>query len=168
MTDPDIVGMRPEHWPAVAAIYAEGIRTGNATFETTTPDWDEWARAHLKVGRLVAVDDGRVVGWAALSPVSRRPTYRGVAEVSIYVSERHRGRGVGARLLAALISASEAAGVWTLQASVFPENRATLRLHRRAGFRDVGRRERIAALGGRWRDTVLLERRSRLVHWTEV
>lgn len=158
-----IVPMDPDHWPGVRAVYGEGIATGDATFETAVPSWEAFDGARRRDCRLVAVpgdDDARVVGWAALSPVSSRPAYAGVAEVSIYVAEAARGRGVGTRLMAALIDASEAAGVWTLQAAVFPENEATLRLHRNAGFREVGRRERIGRLDGRWRDTVLLERRS--------
>jgi phosphinothricin acetyltransferase len=155
--------MTPAHWADVRAIYLEGIATGNATFETEAPDWDRWDADHLAVGRLVAVSDGRIVGWAALSPVSRRRAYRGVAEVSVYVAAHARGSGVGTLLLLALIEAAEAAGLWTLQASVMAENIATVRLHERAGFRQVGRRERIGQRSGRWRDTLLLERRSATV-----
>lgn len=148
--------MTPADWPAVRAIYAEGIATGQATFETAAPEWAEWDAAHLPEPRLVA-RDGPVIGWAALSPVSRRPAYRGVAEVSVYVAEAARRRGVGGRLMAALIDG--AAGIWTLQASLFPENEASVALHLRHGFRVVGRRERIGQLHGIWRDTLLLERR---------
>jgi len=155
-----IMPLRPEHWPAVEAIYAQGIATGNATFEAETPDWASWDGAHLAAGRLVAVRGGEVVGWAALSPMSARAAYRGVAEVSVYVAAASRGQGVGSHLLQALIAESERADIWTLQASVFPENQVTLRLHRACGFREVGRRERISRLAGRWRDTILLERRS--------
>ena len=147
-------------WPAVQAIYVEGIATGNATFETRPRDWDEWNSGHLEVGRLVAVRNHAIRGWAALSPVSKREVYTGVAEVSIYVAAPARGQGVGKALLASLIEHAEDAGIWMLQAVVFPENHATLRLHKSAGFREVGRRERIGRHFGRWRDTVVLERRS--------
>lgn len=148
------------HWEAVRTIFQEGIDVGHATFETSPPDWDGWDAAHRPDCRLVALRDGDVVGWAALSPVSSRRAYAGVAEVSVYVSRVHHGQGIGLRLLNALTTASEAAGVWTLQAVVFPQNAASLALHRRAGFRIVGRRERIARLRDAWQDTVLLERRS--------
>jgi L-amino acid N-acyltransferase YncA len=158
-----IVPLLPEHWPAVEAIYAEGIATRNATFETATPGWDVWDASHLPMCRYVLLLDRTVAGWAALSPVSRRAVYQGVAELSVYVAERQRGRGFGAQLMNALITGSEQAGIWTLQATVFPENQTTLRLHERFGFREVGRREKIARLGVEWRDTLLLERRSRIV-----
>jgi phosphinothricin acetyltransferase len=155
-----ITTLTPAHWPDVLAIYQQGIATGNATFETEAPAWAEWDAGHLSACRLVAQEDGRVLGWTALSPVSRRLAYRGVAEVSVYVAAEARGRGIGTLLLLALIDASEAAGIWTLQASVMADNIATIRLHEKAGFREVGRRERISRLHGRWRDTLLLERRS--------
>lgn len=155
--------MRAADWEEVLAVYLEGIETGQATFETRAPAWQEWDAAHLPFGRLVAREGGAVGGWAALSPVSRRPAYAGVAETSVYVGERQRGRGVGRALLAALVAASERNGVWTLQAGIFPENVASLALHKALGFREVGRRERIGKLCGRWRDTLLLERRSRVV-----
>ena len=146
---------------AVLAIYAEGIAGGNATFETEAPAWRAWDESRLPAPRLVARDAARrVLGWAALSPVSRRAVYAGVADVGVYVAADSRGRGVGRALLAALIEASEAAGIWTLQAGIFPENAASLRLHEAQGFRRVGRRERIGRHLGRWRDTLLLERRS--------
>ena len=148
-------------WPAVRAIYVAGIATGLATFETRAPDWDAWHQAHRRDCRLVARRRGEVVGWAALSPASSRDVYAGVAEVSVYVAAEHWGRGIGGALLQALIADSEAAGVWTLQAAIFPENRASIQLHRNCGFREIGRREHIAQLHGQWRDTVLLERRSR-------
>lgn len=147
-------------WPAVRAIYAEGIATRNATFETATPEWEAWDRAHLPDCRLVARIDGDVAGWAALSPVSDRCVYGGVAEVSVYVGTDFTGRGVGGALLEALIGASEAEGLWTLQAGVFPENEASISLHRKHGFRQVGIRERLGRLDGEWRDVALLERRS--------
>ena len=156
--------MRPEHWRQVRAIYLEGIATGHATFETEAPEWERWDTSHMPFARLVALaDGGRVAGWAALGPVSNRKVYEGVAEVSVYVGEEFRGAGLGRALLEALVRESEAGGVWTLQASIFPENAASVALHRSCGFREVGRRERVAKLGRVWRDTVLLERRSRVV-----
>lgn len=156
----DLRPLTPADWPAVCAIYLEGIATGQATFETDAPEWHEWDAAHLSQPRLAAEIDDIVVGWAALSPVSRRAAYVGVAEVSLYVAAAQRGRGIGRALLAALISQSEAHGLWTLQASIFPENSVSLRVHAAYGFRVVGRRERIAQHNGRWRDVYLLERRS--------
>jgi phosphinothricin acetyltransferase len=156
----EIRDLRPGDWPEVAEIYAAGIEAGEATFETDVPSWEEWAAEHPEPHRLVAVAGGRVMGWAALAPVSRRPCYAGVAEDSVYVAAESRGRGVGRALLEALVAGSEAAGIWTLQASTFPENRASVELHLRCGFRVVGVRERIATLRGVWRDTLLLERRS--------
>jgi phosphinothricin acetyltransferase len=152
--------MTADDWPAVRAIYEEGIASGNATFETEAPDWPAWDRARLPSCRLVAHRAAEVVGWAALSPVSARPVYAGVAEASVYVAARARGQGVGLALLRALVDASEAAGFWTLQGAIFPENGASLALVRRCGFREVGRRERIGRRDGCWRDTLLVERRS--------
>jgi L-amino acid N-acyltransferase YncA len=152
--------MVPQHWPAVRAIYAEGIATGNATFETDYPEWETWSMGHVENCRLVAQSGDEVVGWAALSRVSSRAVYAGVAEVSVYVAQSARGRGVGATLLFALIACSEQAGFWTLQASILVENVASVRVHERCGFRVVGRRERIARRDGKWRDTLLMERRS--------
>ncbi len=146
-------------WPAVEAIYAEGIATGNATFETSTPSFEEFDASRHADHRFVASEDGRVVGWAALMPVSARACYRGVAEHSVYVTEAARGRGVGSALMERLISSARGGGIWTIQTSVFPENGATVALHERLGFRVVGRRERIAQLDGVWRDTLLLELR---------
>lgn len=145
---------------AVLAIYLEGIATGNATFETTTPEWEAWDASHLSHSRLVARSDGRVVGWAALSAVSGRCVYGGVAEVSVYVGESGRGLGIGRALLQALIESSEANGIWTLQAGIFRENDASLAIHLKHGFREIGYRERIGKQNGIWRDTILLERRS--------
>lgn len=154
----------PDDWDSVRRIYAQGIATGNATFETQTPEWDAWDRARRPDCRLVICNDaGLVIGFAALSPVSSRPVYAGVAEHSIYVAEDARGLGAGTALLHALIEASEAAGIWTLQSSIFPENAASHALHLRCGFRVVGRRERIAQMNGVWRDTLLIERRSLMV-----
>jgi L-amino acid N-acyltransferase YncA len=147
-------------WPAVEHIYAEGISTGLATFETDTPTWAEFDADKLPGYRLVAVEDGAVVGWAALAPTSHRACYAGVVEHSVYVAEAARGRGVGRALLEALVVGAEAGRIWTIQTSIFPENAASAALHERLGFRVVGRRERIAKLGSEWRDTLLLERRS--------
>lgn len=155
-----IDAMRSADWVRVREIYLEGIATGDATFETEAPGWDQWDGAHLPFARLVARVAGEIVGWAALSGVSQRCVYGGVAEVSVYVSSGQRGAGVGRRLLASLIKESEHNGIWTLQAGIFPENTASLALHAAYGFREVGRRERIGKLNGVWRDTVLLERRS--------
>jgi L-amino acid N-acyltransferase YncA len=152
-----------EHWEAVRRVYLEGIATGNATFQTSAPDWDEWDHAHLSSCRIVATHGRGIAGWAALSPVSRRSVYAGVAEDSVYVAETSRGAGLGMALLLRLIAESEAAGIWTLQAGIFPENVASIRLHTRAGFRVVGTRERVGCLNGRWRDVTLMERRSGVV-----
>ena len=152
--------MLPHDWDAVRAIYLEGIATGNSTFEQSAPDWQTWDQGHLPSCRLVARAESEVLGWTALSPVSRRQVYAGVAEFSIYVAERARGRGIGAALLHALIEVSEREGIWTLQSGIFPENTASLELCRRFGFRVVGTRERVGRMAGRWRDVVLLERRS--------
>jgi phosphinothricin acetyltransferase len=155
--------MRPEDWEEVRRIYAEGIATGDATFETSAPSWEHWDASHRKEPRLVARDGGELLGWASLSNVSDRCVYGGVAEVSIYVAAAARGRGVGRTLLRALIERSESSGVWTLQAGIFPENKASLAIHEQCGFRIVGTRERLGQLAGRWRDVMLLERRSALV-----
>jgi phosphinothricin acetyltransferase len=155
-----VAPMTVDDWPAVREIYRDGISTGNATFETTIPEWPVWNEKQLPAPRLVARERETVIGWAALSRVSARDVYRGVCEVSVYVAAEARGRGVGHRLLEELIGQSEAAGIWTLQASIFPENDASVALHQRLGFRIVGRRERIAKQNGIWRDTLMLERRS--------
>lgn len=155
-----IAPLRADHWTAVARIYAEGIATGHATFETEVPGWERWDGSHLADHRLVALSADEVVGWAALSPVSDRCVYGGVAEESVYVADDARGRGVGRALLEALIEGAEAAGIWTIQTGIFPENEASVRLHERVGFRIVGVRERLGMLHGVWRDVLLLERRS--------
>jgi L-amino acid N-acyltransferase YncA len=152
--------MREEDWPAVRDIYEAGIATGNATFETAAPTWERWDAGHLADHRLVATDGTTVVGWAALSPVSDRCVYAGVAENGVYIHPDHRGRGVGADLLDALVAGAERDGYWTIQTGIFPENTASIALHERVGFRIVGRRERIGQVDGVWRDTFLLERRS--------
>ena len=157
---PSVEKMLPGHWPEVRAVYSEGLATGDATFETEAPEWERWDASHLRACRLVALSDGRVAGWAALSPVSARKVYAGVAEVSVYVAADFRGAGLGRVLLETLVRESEAEGIWTLQASIFPENVASIALHKSCGFREVGRRVRVGQLKGRWRDTVLLERRS--------
>jgi L-amino acid N-acyltransferase YncA len=161
--DMEILSLTPEQWPVVREIYLAGISTGNATFETEAPSWERWHSTHHVFARLIATDGAAVFGWAALSPVSTRKAYAGVAEVSVYVAENARGLGYGRRLLEALIEESERNGIWMLQGSIFPENVASLRLHEACGFREVGRRERIAKREGVWRDTVLLERRSSVV-----
>jgi L-amino acid N-acyltransferase YncA len=158
--DLEVRAMRPDDWPQVVDIYEAGIATGDATFETEAPPWDSWDGGHLPQPRLVASRAGAVVGWAALSPVSERCVYQGVAEVSVYVDPETAGQGVGRALLGALVDASESAGIWTLQTGIFPENTASLALHQGCGFRIVGRREKIGQMGDRWRDVVFLERRS--------
>ncbi|MFZ0913781.1 MAG: N-acetyltransferase family protein [Candidatus Korobacteraceae bacterium] len=155
--------MTKQHWDAVREIYGQGIATGNATFETSVPDWKEWDERHLQSCRLIARWDRKVLGWAALSRVSSRRVYEGVAEVSIYVADEARGHGVGGELLGAMVEASEQNGIWTLQAGILAENAVSISLHQRAGFRIVGTRERIGCMDGRWRDTVLMERRSTVV-----
>jgi phosphinothricin acetyltransferase len=166
----EIRGMTRDDWPAVSRIYADGIATRLATFETEPPTWGEFDTGRLPEHRLIAMTDGRIVGWTALSPLSSRDCYAGVAEHSIcvaehsiYVAEHYRGRGIGNALMDALTESADAAGIWTIQTSIFPENTPSLALHERVGFRVVGRRERIAKLDGRWRDTLLLERRSQTV-----
>jgi phosphinothricin acetyltransferase len=151
--------LAPTDWPAVAAIFAEGIATGHATFETTVPEWEDWDARHLADHRYVAELDGEVAGWIAVIPYSSRAAYRGVGEESVYVSERAHGRGVGRALLSRLIEDARDGELWTLQAGIFPENEASLALHRAHGFREVGTRERIGRLDGVWRDVVLLELR---------
>ena len=172
--DYPILPMPPDLWPAVREIYREGIATGNATFETEVPDWEKWDNSHRSQCRLVALeprdeaiaefliplDEVKVLGWAALSHVSNRSVYAGVAEVSVYVTASARGRGVGKALLQALVQQSELNGIWTLQAGIFPENAASVAVHRSCGFRNVGVRRRIGKLGDTWRDVLLLERRS--------
>jgi len=155
--------MTAADWDRVRQIYLEGIATGNATFEKDAPTWEKWDASHRRDCRLVARRGGEVVGWAALSPVSSRCVYAGVAEVSVYISAGARRRGVGRLLLSALIEHSESAAIWTLQAGIFPENSASIELHKRLGFRVLGVREKIGSMNGRWRDVVLMERRSAVV-----
>ena len=151
--------MTEADWPEVAAIWADGIATGNATFETEPPSWSSFDATRHREGRFVAEIDGSVVGWAAIAPVSTRPCYAGVVENSVYVASAARGSGIGSALMQALVEAARQAGIWTIQTSVFPTNAASVALHERAGFRVVGRRERIAELDGVWRDTLFLELR---------
>lgn len=159
----NIKKMEPAHWDAVKEIYENGIATGHATFETQAPEWEKWDREHLKFARLIALVNHTVAGWAALSPVSGRCVYGGVAEVSVYVADEYKGNGIGKMLLEALISQSEANGIWTLQAGIFPENIASVRLHEKAGFRIIGKREKIGKMNNVWRDSIILEKRSRVV-----
>jgi L-amino acid N-acyltransferase YncA len=158
-----IVALAPEHWPQVREIYAAGIATGNATFQAEPPSWDDWDRGHLPGQRFVDVDGGQVLGWVAAAPTSARAVYAGVVEESVYIAPSAQGQGVGRRLLGALIESTERAGIWTIQTGIFPENEASLALHERVGFRRVGVRERLGQHQGRWRDVVLLERRSPLI-----
>jgi L-amino acid N-acyltransferase YncA len=156
----EIRSLEQKDWISVAGIYREGIETGNATFQKEIPSWDEWNSAHLKKCRIVAYLGDEITGWAALTPVSGRFVYAGVAEVSVYVLDKFKGQKIGTRLLDILISESEEEGIWTLQASIFRENVASLKLHKNHGFREVGYREKIGQMEGLWRDTILLERRS--------
>ncbi|MCG6536590.1 MAG: N-acetyltransferase family protein [Syntrophales bacterium LBB04] len=160
-----IDSMRPEDWEQVRSIYLEGISTGNSTFESDAPDWGKWDSAHLSEHRLVIRAGSGVLAWAALSPVSSRCVYSGVAELSLYVAARQRGKGIGSALLGAVIDSSEKAGIWTLQGGIFPENEASLRMVKKHGFRETGRREKLGkmkqgTLAGTWRDVILVERRS--------
>ena len=152
--------MRPEDWLAVREIYREGIATGNATFETELPGWEKWDSGHRKDCRLIARQGEQIIGWSALSPVSARQVYAGVAEVSVYVAAAARGNRIGKALLQALIAESEVHGIWTLQAGIFPENVGSVALHKSCGFRKVGTRQRVGKLCDVWRDVLLLERRS--------
>jgi L-amino acid N-acyltransferase YncA len=157
--------MKPEDWEQVRSIYLEGIHTGNSTFESDAPDWEKWDTAHLKDHRLVVRESNCVLAWAALSPVSNRCVYSGVAELSLYIAAVHRGEGIGSALLEAVIRSTEKAGLWTLQGGIFPENTASLRLVKKHGFKEIGRREKIGKmtygpLAGTWRDVILVERRS--------
>lgn len=155
--------MNVKDWDEVTSIYHEGIGTGDATFETNVPEYEQWDKSHLRDCRLVARAEGKVIGWAALSPVSTRCVYSGVAELSIYVTVLARGIGVGKVLLSAVIDESESIGMWTLQAGIFPENATSIALTKACGFKEVGRRERIGQMDGIWRDVILLERRSTVV-----
>ena len=155
--------MEPNDWEQVREIYLEGLATGQASFETDAPGWEEWNQSHHKHSRVVVSLEGRVIAWAALAPVSSRECYAGVAEASLYVTHSYRGKGVGKKLLQALIEASERNGIWSLYGATFPENIDSIRMQMACGFRVVGRRERIAQLHGVWRDTLITERRSKVV-----
>ncbi|AFS69322.1 GNAT family N-acetyltransferase [Exiguobacterium antarcticum] len=158
----NVRAMTAADYPEVGRIYKQGIKTQNATFRTEVPSFDYWDAHHHIHSRLVAEEDGKMLGWVAISPFSSISAYQGVAEVSLYIDEDARGKGVGTALMHAVIEASEAAGIWTLHSQIFPENTVSLKLHHRFGFREVGRRERIGQLAGVWRDTILLERRSQI------
>jgi phosphinothricin acetyltransferase len=160
----EIRDLAASDWEAVKSIYEQGIATGNATFQTSAPAWEEWDIAHLGNCRIVGLENGKVIGWAALTPVSSRCVYAGVAEVSVYVDAEFSGKGFGLEILNQLVHLSEAAGIWMLQAGIFPENAASVRIHEKAGFRILGRREKIGKQRGIWRDTLLLERRSPLIY----
>lgn len=155
--------MTSDDWAEVRRIYLEGIATGNATFETEAPSWEKWDSSHFLHSRLVACSEQNTMGWSALSPVSARRVYAGVAEVSVYIGQAARARGVGRQLLAALVASSEQQGIWTLQAGIFPENLASIAVHKSLDFRELGSRERIGKMGDHWRDVVLFERRSLVV-----
>lgn len=159
----NIRSLKADDWASVKSIYENGILTGFATFETTAPSWESWNESHLKYARFVAIIDNNIAGWAALSPVSSRCVYGGVAELSVYVSDNYRKKGVGKKLMEQLIKESEANNIWTLQAGIFPENIGSLKLHERSGFRTIGYRERIGKLKGIWKDNIILERRSQVV-----
>jgi len=153
--------MQRHDWPEVKHIYEDGIATGNATFQQSAPEWEEWDKNHLSTCRVVAKDNDTILGWAALTPVSGRCVYAGVAEVSVYINEEARGKGLGKKLLEMLVEESEANDIWTLQAGIFPENTASLKIHEACGFRILGTREKIGKMNGVWRDTILMERRSK-------
>lgn len=155
--------MNPSDWDAVSRIYEEGIKTGFATFETSIPSYESWNAAHMTSCRIVATEDENVLGWAALSPVSSRCVYGGVAEVSVYIAANSRGKGAGKLLMNSLIKESEADGIWTLQSGIFPENEGSIRLHEKVGFRFIGKRERVGKLNNEWKDNLLFERRSKTV-----
>ena len=158
----EIIELRPGHWEEVRNIYLHGIATKQATFQTDAPTWEEWDKGHLSSLRYVAVIDGTVAGWAATTPVSGRCVYAGVTEVSVYIHEAFRGKGIGTALLQKLITESEGNNIWTLQSGIFPENTASIALHEKLGFRKIGYREKIGKMDGVWRDTVLMERRSKI------
>ena len=159
----NIITIQPAHYPEIAEIYLQGIATGNATFQTTAPSWEEWDISHLPHSRIAAVVNDQIAGWAALSPVSSRCVYAGVAEVSVYVGKAYCGKGIGQKLLEALIEESEGHNLWTLQSGIFPENVASIRLHEKCGFRQIGYREKIGQMNGVWRDNIIMERRSKTV-----
>lgn len=159
----EIRNILPQDYAQLAEIYKQGVETGIATFQNDIPDWESWDKSHLSKGRLGAFEGERMLGWAALTPVSSRCVYAGVAEVSIYIASGERGRGVGEMLLQQLITQSEQAGLWTLQSGIFPENKGSIRLHEKCGFRPIGYREKIGQKDGVWKDNIIMERRSKTV-----
>ena len=165
MMEVHIREMTEKDWPAVSAIYQEGINTGHATFQTESPSWPDWNDGHMEQCRYVATIVGKIEGWIALSAFSKRYAYRGVAEVSIYVNPQISGQGIGYRLMSHMINASEEAGVWTLIAGIFPENTGSVRLHEKSGFRVIGIREKVGEMNGMWRDVMLMERRSKVINY---
>jgi len=158
-----IISFTELDYPQISKIYTDGIATGQATFQTEAPDWANWDKAHLPHCRIAAIEAAEFAGWAALSPVSSRSVYAGVAEVSVYIAESFRGKGVGKMLMMELIRQSEEQGIWTLQSGIFPENKASISLHEKSGFRIIGYREKVGCMNGVWRDTIIMERRSRKV-----
>jgi L-amino acid N-acyltransferase YncA len=159
----EIIAMLDSHWDAVKLIYTQGMATGNATFQTEAPTWEQWNNGHLMHSRIVAINNKEVVGWAALSPVSTRLVYAGVAEVSIYIADDNKGKGIGNLVLKELIFQSEVNGIWTLQAGIFPENIASVTLHIKNGFKVIGTKEKIGKMKNVWRDNFFLERRSKII-----
>lgn len=159
----DIIKIEEVYYPQIVAIYLEGMATGKATFQTSASNWSEWDKSHLQHSRLAAFEANKCVGWAALSPVSSRCVYAGVAEVSIYIANKHQGKGIGKILFSELISESEKNNLWTLQSSIFPENISSIKLHLSSGFRQIGYKERIGKLNGVWIDNIIMERRSKIV-----
>jgi L-amino acid N-acyltransferase YncA len=159
----EINPIQEKDYPSIAEIYLQGIATGHATFQTEAPEWDTWDKSHVSFCRLAAFENGEILGWAALSPVSSRCVYGGVAEVSIYVASSARGEGIGKKLFAQLIKESEENGLWTLQSGIFPENTGSIKLHEDMGFRKIGYREKIGNMNSFWRDNVIMERRSKIV-----
>ena len=162
-TNVEITNFTNQDWSDIAAIYKEGIDTGMATFETKIPEWDQWNHSHIDSCRLKAMVNNETIGWAALSPTSSRKVYKGVAEVSIYITSKHRNLGIGTLLLSRLIEESETEGFWTLQAGIFSENKASIALHKSLGFREIGYREKVGKLNDIWYDNTLLERRSKQI-----
>ena len=159
----DIIKIEEHHYRQLAEIYLEGIATGNATFETGAPSWEDWNKSHLTHSRIAVFDNDEMAGWASLSPVNNRCVYGGVGEVSVYVSNKHRNKGIGKILLLELIKQSEENGLWTLQSGIFSENITSIKLHENCGFRKIGYREKIGKMNGIWRDNIIMERRSKTV-----
>lgn len=158
----EIKKIEAHYYPGISNIYLQGIATGHATFQTDAPSWEDWDKSHLQCCRIAAFENSEIAGWAALSPVSSRCVYAGVGEVSIYINEKYQGKGMGKMLLLKLIDESEKEGLWTLQAGIFPENKGSIKLHEQCGFRQIGYREKVGNMNGIWRDTILMERRSKI------